>query len=63
MRLGRSLIGNPVYNNQDGRTLGKVEDLYLDRDLTLVTAVYLGSEGLLKRTPVFIRSLKLTGAM
>ena len=56
MRLGRSLIDNPVYTSQDGRTLGKVEDLYLDKDLTFVTAMYLGSEGLIKRTPVFIRS-------
>jgi sporulation protein YlmC with PRC-barrel domain len=56
MRLGRSLIDNPVYNIRDGRTLGKVEDLYLDRDLTTVTGAYLGGEGLLKRTPVFIRS-------
>ena len=56
MRLGRSLIDNPVYNNQNGRTLGKVEDLYLDMDLTFVTAIYLGSEGLIKRTPVFIRA-------
>jgi sporulation protein YlmC with PRC-barrel domain len=56
MRLGRSLIDNPVFNSQDGRSLGKVEDLYLDKDLTVVAAVYLGSEGLIKRTPVFIRS-------
>ena len=56
MRLGRSLIDNPVYNNQDGRTLGKVADLYLDKDLETVAAIYLGSEGLVKRTPVFIRS-------
>jgi sporulation protein YlmC with PRC-barrel domain len=56
MRLGRSLVDNPVFNSQDGRTLGKVEDLYLDKDLTSVAAIYLGSEGLIKRTPVFIRS-------
>ena len=56
MRLGRSLIDNPVYNNQDGRTLGKVADLCLDKDLEYVAAIYLGSEGLVKRTPVFIRS-------
>jgi sporulation protein YlmC with PRC-barrel domain len=45
-----------VINIQDGRLLGKVDDLYLDKDLTAVTAVYLGGEGLIKRTPVFVRS-------
>jgi uncharacterized protein YrrD len=55
MRFGRSLIDNPVYNVQDGRTLGKVDDLYLDKELNTVAAIYLGGEGLIKRTPVFIR--------
>jgi sporulation protein YlmC with PRC-barrel domain len=55
MRTGRSLTDNPVYNSQDGRLLGKVEDLYLDKDLTTVVAIYLGGEGLIKRTPVYIR--------
>jgi len=60
MRLGRSLIDNPVYNTQDGRQLGKVEDLYLDKDLTTVAAVFLGAEGLIKRTSVFIRRRDIT---
>jgi sporulation protein YlmC with PRC-barrel domain len=55
MRLGHSLIDKPVYNIQDGRLLGKVNDLYLDKDLTTVAALYLGGEGLIKRTSVFIR--------
>lgn len=60
MRLGRSLIDNPVYNIQDGRLLGKVDDLYLDKDLTTVAAIYLGGEGLIKRTSVFIRRRDIT---
>lgn len=55
MRPARSLIDSAVYNMQDGRLLGKAQDLYLDKDLTAVTAVYLGGEGLIKRTPTFIR--------
>lgn len=56
MRLGRSLIGNPVFNSVDGRKLGEVKDLYLDDDLTTVVGVYLGREGLLRPTPRFVES-------
>lgn len=56
MRLGKSLIGNPVFDVNDGRKLGTVKDLYLDDDLTHVTALYLGREGLLRPTPIFLKS-------
>ena len=54
MRLGKSLIGNPVFGIRDGRKLGQVKDLYLDDDLTAVVGLYLGREGLLRPTPLFI---------
>jgi sporulation protein YlmC with PRC-barrel domain len=54
MRLGKSLIGNPVFGIMDGRKLGQVKDLYLDDDLTSVVGLYLGREGLLRPTPLFI---------
>lgn len=54
MRLGKSLIGNPVFGITDGRKLGEVKDLYLDDDLTAVVGLYLGREGLLRPTPLFI---------
>lgn len=54
MRLGRSLIGNPVFGSSDGRKLGEVKDLYLDDDLTSVVGIYLGQEGLLRPTPLFV---------
>jgi sporulation protein YlmC with PRC-barrel domain len=54
MRLGKSLIGNPVFSITDGRKLGQVKDLYLDDDLTAVVGLYLGREGLLRPTPLFI---------
>ena len=56
MRLGQSLVGNPVIRITDGRELGKVKDLYLDNNLKFVVGVFLGSEGLIKRTPTFVRS-------
>lgn len=54
MRLGKSLIGNPVFGITDGRKLGEVKDFYLDDDLTAVVGLYLGREGLLRPTPLFI---------
>jgi sporulation protein YlmC with PRC-barrel domain len=54
MRLGKSLIGNPVFGITDGRKLGQVKDLYLDDDLTSVVGLFLGREGLLRPTPLFI---------
>ena len=56
MRLGRSLIDNPIYSSDEGCALGKVTDLYLDKDLTFVTALCLGGKGLLKRPPILIRN-------
>jgi len=54
MRLGKSLIGNPVFGGTDGRRLGEVKDLYLDDSLTSVVGIYLGREGLLRPTPRFV---------
>jgi sporulation protein YlmC with PRC-barrel domain len=54
MRLGKGLIGNPVFGITDGRKLGQVKDLYLDDDLTSVVGLFLGREGLLRPTPLFI---------
>jgi sporulation protein YlmC with PRC-barrel domain len=54
MRLGKSLVGNPVFGVTDGRKLGQVKDLYLDDDLTAVVGLFLGKEGLLRPTPLFV---------
>lgn len=54
MRLGKSLIGNPVFGGKDGRKLGEVKDVYLDDDLSSVVGIYLGHEGLLRPTPRFV---------
>ncbi len=54
MRLGKSLIGKPVFGKRDGRKHGEVKDLYLDSELTSVVGIYLGSEGLLRPSPRFV---------
>jgi sporulation protein YlmC with PRC-barrel domain len=48
------LIGNPVFDITDGRKLGEVKDVYLDDDLTAVVGLFLGREGLLRPTPLFV---------
>lgn len=55
MRLTQELINLPVFSIDEGQDLGKVKDLYLDDKLKQITALYLGSEGLLNRTESFIR--------
>jgi uncharacterized protein YrrD len=47
----------------DGRLLGTVKDLYLDQDLELLTGIYMGSEGLIKRKSLLIarRSIMVFG--
>ncbi|MFZ0547370.1 MAG: PRC-barrel domain-containing protein [Candidatus Promineifilaceae bacterium] len=54
MRLGKDLIGKPIYSMTDGRLLGSVKDLYLDKDLELLTGIYMGNEGLIKRKSLLI---------
>ena len=63
MRLGKDLIGKPIYSMTDGRLLGTVKDLYLDQDLELLTGIYMGSEGLIKRKSLLIarRSIMVFG--
>lgn len=49
MRVGKELIGKPIYSVTDGRQLGTVKDLYLDLDLGILNGIFLGREGLLNR--------------
>jgi uncharacterized protein YrrD len=54
MLLGKNLIGNPIVAVNDGRIIGKVQDLYLAKDLESVTGVYLGTEGFFSGTRFII---------
>jgi uncharacterized protein YrrD len=49
MRIGKELIGKPIYSITDGRQQGSVKDLYIDLELKLLKGVYLGREGLINR--------------
>lgn len=63
MRLGKELIGKPVYSITDGRLLGQVKDLYLDRDLEQLNGLFMGQEGLFSRKTLLIsrRNISVLG--
>ncbi|HRN68726.1 MAG TPA: PRC-barrel domain-containing protein [Promineifilum sp.] len=56
MRLGKDLINKPIYSIDEGKLLGKVQDIYLDSTLEVVQGLYTGSQGLVRRKAEFIRS-------
>jgi uncharacterized protein YrrD len=46
--------GKPIISITDGKKLGEVKDLYLDKDMRQVAAVFLGKEGLINRKTLMI---------
>lgn len=49
MRLAKELINKPIYSIDEGKLLGKVQDLYLDSSCEAVLGLYIGSQGLVRR--------------
>ena len=56
MRLGKDLINKPIYTLDEGKLLGKTQDLYLDDSLEVVLGLFLGAQGLVRRRSQLIRS-------
>ena len=56
MRLGKDLLNKPIITVTDGRNLGAVKDIYLDSQLSQITGIYTGSEGLVRRKHFMIPS-------
>lgn len=54
MRNSKEFIGKPVFSLDEGRQLGTVRDLYVDRALDRLAGVHLGREGLLSRKSLLI---------
>jgi uncharacterized protein YrrD len=54
MRNSKELIGKPVFSLDEGRQLGTVRDIYVDRALAWLAGVHLGREGLLSRKSLLI---------
>lgn len=55
MRVAKEVINKPIISINEGQEIGKVQDFYLDQNLTHLVAIYLGSEGLLSRTETLIK--------
>jgi len=55
MLLGQKFIDKQIISLDEGRIVGTVKDFYVNRELTHVFGLYLGSEGLLKRKPKVIK--------
>lgn len=60
MRLGKDLIDKPIYTLDEGKLLGKIQDLYLDNNLETVIGIFLGAQGLVRRRAQLIRSGDVT---
>lgn len=60
MFLGKDIIGNPVFTVNDGRSIGRVKDIYLSADCKFVTGIYLGTEGLFSRKSFLVKSADIT---
>ena len=54
MRLGKDLVGKPIYSVTEGKLLGEVKDLYLDQEAGTITGIFLGKEGLFSRKALLI---------
>jgi uncharacterized protein YrrD len=56
MFLGKDIMGNPVVTVSNGRSIGKVKDIYLAPDCQSVVGIYLGTEGLFSRQSFLVQS-------
>jgi len=54
MRNSKEFIGKPIISLDEGRQLGTVRDIYVDRELTALAGVHLGREGLISRKSLLI---------
>jgi uncharacterized protein YrrD len=63
MRLGKDLDNKPIISVSDGQILGRTKDLYLNQDLTQLAGLYVGSEGVIRRTEKIVPNdrIKLFG--
>ena len=54
MTATKEFQGKLLISVTDGKKLGEVKDIYLDKDATKITAVYLGKEGIINRRALLL---------
>ncbi|MEJ2753475.1 MAG: PRC-barrel domain-containing protein, partial [Chloroflexota bacterium] len=50
MRLGNDLDNKPIISVSDGQILGRTKDLYVNQDLSQLAGLFVGTEGVIRRT-------------
>jgi uncharacterized protein YrrD len=55
MRIAQEMLNKPVISVKEGKKIGTAQDFFVDRAMTQVSAIYLGSDGLFNRTEMFIK--------
>lgn len=60
MGLGKDLINKPIFTLDEGRFIGKVQDLYLSDELDSLLGLSLGAQGLIRRKTELIRREDVT---
>ncbi len=56
MRLGKDLDNKSIISVSDGKILGRTKDLYVNQDLTQLAGLFIGTEGVIRRTEQIIPS-------
>jgi sporulation protein YlmC with PRC-barrel domain len=56
MRLGKDLENKPIISVADGRILGRAKDVYVNRDLSRLAGIFVGTEGVIRRKSLLIPS-------
>ncbi len=56
MRHGKDLENKPIISLTEGRMLGRAKDVYVDDQVKQLAGLYLGSEGMLRRSAQVISS-------
>ncbi len=55
MLAADKLINKQIISVADGRIVGDVKDVYLDNNVGAIVGLYLGTEGLLRRSPLIVQ--------
>ena len=54
MPMAKSHTNKSLVSITDGKIVGEIKDLYIDRDMRQVAAIHLGKEGLIKRKALML---------
>lgn len=59
MRLSKDILDKDIISVDEGRHLGRVRDLLVDRELTQMTGIFISREGLFRKKTIYIPQEKV----